>query len=195
MQGTAPDSEDQITIYYIPFCLSTWLVAAPGLCPQWKYREPMEESVLFTLTLSPSKEAQGKGEWKTQLLVPFRSQPKPVQWSIQEQEANSDLIMCSVILLVQIGPGRRAEPYRHTHNFLGNSDKQRKADMFIPIWQDSPVTEMSFLSRKERMKGWLFLNSFKNWGHHSLLNEGWGSRSEGEKLDEIITFLHQREGN
>lgn len=48
----------------LPFCLSTWvrLIAVLVLCPQRKYREPMEESVLFTLTVIPSKEAQGKGE-------------------------------------------------------------------------------------------------------------------------------------
>lgn len=79
VQGTTPDSEDQITIYGVPFYFSIWrsLVAAPRLCPQWIYREPMEESELFTPTLSPSKEAKGKGDSKMQLLVPLRIQPKP----------------------------------------------------------------------------------------------------------------------
>lgn len=129
VQGIAPDSEEQITIYDIPSCLSIWtsLVAAPGLCPQWKYREPVEESVLFSPTLIPSKEAQGKGGWKKQLLVPLWIQPKPVEWSMQGYKANSDLIKCSGILLVETGPGRRAEPYGYTHQFLGNADKQRRS--------------------------------------------------------------------
>lgn len=47
------------------------------------------------------------------------------------------------MLSVQTGPGRRAEPYRHTHSFLGNADKQRKKekDIFIPGWQDSTMTK------------------------------------------------------
>lgn len=128
--------------------------------------------------------------------VPLTMLSKPVEWSIQKLKSNSDLFKCTVKHCVSLSANTSGENGWALQIDMWFSWECRQAkENQLCLFQDDKIAlclKWGISLGRRRWKHVLkqLFNS-KNWGHHWLLAEGWRSRNEREKWDEIVTFLHQ----